>query len=42
VNINDTAVSPDGALKATLKAFDPKSGPGWVKIQELKGERGRF
>jgi hypothetical protein len=42
MNVNDSVVSPDGALKATLKAFDPKSGQGRVKIEELKSERGRF
>ena len=40
MNINDSTVSPDGALKATLKAFDPKSGQGRLKIEELKAERG--
>ena len=42
MNINDSVVSPDGALKVTLTAFDPKRGEGRVKIEELKGERGRF
>lgn len=42
VNINDSVSSEDGALKATLTAFDPKSGQGRVKIEELKAERGRF
>jgi hypothetical protein len=42
VNINDSATSEDGALKATLTAFDPKRGEGRLKIEELLGERGRF
>ena len=42
VNIHHSVVSPDGALKATLTAFDPRSGQGRVKIEELKTERGRF
>ena len=42
VNIGDSVTSQDRALKATLTAFDPKSGQGRVKIEELKGERGRF
>jgi hypothetical protein len=41
VNIHDV-VSRDGALKATLAAFDSKSGQGRLKIEELKAERGRF
>ena len=42
MNIGDSVVSPDGALKATLAAFDSKSGQGRLKIEELKAERGRF
>lgn len=42
VNTNDSVTSEDGALKATLTAFDPLSGQGRVKIEELKAERGRF
>jgi hypothetical protein len=42
VNVNDNVVSEDVALKATLAAFDPKTGQGRLKIEELKGERGRF
>jgi hypothetical protein len=42
VNINDSVTSPDGTLKVTLTAFDPKWGEGRVKIEELLGERGRF
>ena len=42
MNIRDSVVSPDGALKATLAAFDSKSGQGRLKIEELKAERGRF
>jgi|HubBroStandDraft_5_1064220.scaffolds.fasta_scaffold00335_20 hypothetical protein len=42
VNINDSVVSQDGALKATLTAFNPKTGQGRLKIEELKAERGRF
>jgi hypothetical protein len=42
VNINDSVTSQDGALKATLTAFDPRTGQGRLKIEELKGERGRF
>jgi hypothetical protein len=42
VNIHDRVVSLDGALKATLAAFDSKSGQGRLKIEELKAERGRF
>lgn len=40
--LNDSIVSPDGALKVTLIAFDPKKGEGRVKIEELHRERGRF
>jgi hypothetical protein len=40
VNIHDSVVSQDGALKATLAAFDPRSGQGRLKIEELKAERG--
>jgi hypothetical protein len=29
-------------MKATLAAFDPRSGEGRLKIEELTGERGRF
>ncbi|MBZ5679175.1 MAG: hypothetical protein LAO24_03600 [Acidobacteriia bacterium] len=36
MNVNDGVVSPDGALKVTLIAFDPKSGQGGVKIEELR------
>ena len=42
MNIGDSVTSQDGALKATLMAFDPRSGQGRVKIEELKAERGRF
>jgi hypothetical protein len=42
VNIADSVVSQDGALKATLAAFNPKTGQGRLKIEELKSERGRF
>lgn len=42
MRINDSVTSQDGALKATLTAFDPKSGQGRLKIEELKAERGRF
>ena len=42
MNIHDNVVSQDGALKATLAAFEPKTGKGRLKIEELKGERGRF
>jgi hypothetical protein len=42
VNINDSVTSPDGALKVTLTAFDPRSGEGRVKIEELQAARGRF
>lgn len=40
MNIHDSVVSQDGALKATLAAFDPKTGKGRLKIEELKAERG--
>lgn len=42
MNIHDSVVSPDGALKATLAEFNPKTGQGRLKIEELKAERGRF
>ena len=42
MNIGDSGVSSDGALKATLAAFDPMTGQGRLKIEELKAERGRF
>jgi hypothetical protein len=42
VEVNDSVVSPDGALKVTLIAFDPMKGTGRVKIEEPHGERGRF
>ncbi len=42
VEVNDSVVSPDGALKVTLIAFDPRNGQGRVKIEELHRERGRF
>lgn len=42
MNINDGVTSQDGALKATLTAFDPRTGAGRLKIEELKAERGRF
>ena len=42
MNIHDSVVSQDGALKATLAAFDSKTGKGLLKIEELKAERGRF
>lgn len=42
MNVNDSVTSQDGALKATLTAFDPRSGQGRLKIEELKAERGRF
>jgi hypothetical protein len=42
VEANDSVTSEDGALKATLTAFDPRRGEGRVKIEELKAERGRF
>jgi hypothetical protein len=42
VNVNDSVVSVDGSLKATLTAFDPRSGQGRVKIEELQSVRGRF
>ena len=42
MNINDSVTSQDGALKATLTAFDPKDRPGPVEARELKAERGRF
>jgi hypothetical protein len=42
VNINDSVTSQEGALKATLTAFDPRTGQGRLKIEELKPERGRF
>jgi hypothetical protein len=29
-------------LKATLTAFDSRTGQGRLKIEELKAERGRF
>lgn len=42
MNIHDSAVSQDGSLKVTLTVFDPRSGQGRLKIEELKAERGRF
>jgi hypothetical protein len=42
VNVNDSVASLDGELKVTLIAFDPRSGQGRVKIEELRAERGRF
>lgn len=42
MNIHDSVVSQDGALKVTLTAFDPKTGHGRLKIEELNAERGRF
>jgi hypothetical protein len=32
LNIHDNVVSQDGALKATLAAFEPKTGKGRLKI----------
>jgi hypothetical protein len=32
VNINDSVTSQDGALKATLTAFDPRTGQGRLKL----------
>lgn len=40
VEVNDSVVSPDGALKVTLTAFDPRRGEGRVKIEELAGGAG--
>lgn len=34
--------SEDRALKATLKSFDPNSGAGMLKIDELLHEKARF
>lgn len=42
MNVNDSVVSQDGSLKATLTAFDPSRGQGRVKVEELASERGRF
>ncbi len=42
MEVYDSVVSPDGALKVTLTAFDPRRGEGRVTIEELKAERGRF
>ena len=42
MNVNGTAVSEDKALMVTLTAFDPMSGAGRVKIDELLPEKGRF
>ena len=42
MNVNDSVVSQDGALRVTLTAFDPRTGQGRLKIEELKAERGRF
>jgi hypothetical protein len=42
VEVGDSVTSPDGVLKVTLTAFDPRRGEGRLKIEELKAERGRF
>lgn len=42
VEVHDSVVSPDGALKVTLIAFDPRTGEGRVKIEELHRDKGRF
>ena len=42
MNINDSVTSPDGALKVTLTAFDPRTGQGRLKIEGPQAERGRF
>lgn len=36
MNINDSVISQDGVLKATLTVFDPRTGQGRLKIEELK------
>jgi hypothetical protein len=42
MDVNETAVSEDKALMVTLTAFDPMSGAGRVKIDELLLEDGWF
>lgn len=42
MNINDSVVSEDGALKVTLTAFDPIRGKGQIRVQELVQKRGWF
>jgi hypothetical protein len=42
MEVNDSMVSSDKALKATLVAFDSKNGQGRVRIEELQPEKGRF
>ena len=42
VRPSNSVTCPDGALKVTLTAFDPRKGEGRVKIEEPLGERGRF
>lgn len=38
----DVVVSPDGALKVTLVAFDAPSGECRIRIEELSAEKGRY
>ena len=42
VEVNDNVVSLDGVLKVTLTAFNPNTGAGRVRIEELRSEHGRF
>lgn len=42
VNINDSVVSEDGALKVTLTAFDPTRGKGQIRVEELSQKKGWF
>lgn len=42
MEVDDSVVSPDGALRVTLIALDPRKGEGRIKIEELHRERGRF
>jgi hypothetical protein len=42
MEVNDSVVSSDKALKVTLEAFDPNTGKGSVRIEELLPKKGRF
>lgn len=42
MEVNDSVVSSDGALRVTLMSFDSKKGEGQVKVEELRSEHARF
>jgi hypothetical protein len=43
MNVNDNIVSPDGLLKVTLVWYEPRTGKGRIRIEELlPKEHARF